>query len=115
MDLEGREKLAEIINNLIEKYGSVRAVGKRLGVSHTTVTGWQKMTSTPDPENLKRIAHEAGFNVYELQKILDQAKYQPAITNVDRVIYEIQQLNNGDIAKVIEAAARYMGRQLTEA
>lgn len=110
MNLEARQKLAEIINNLIEKHGSARNLAKKIGVSHSTISGWQKMTSIPDPENLKGIAKESGFTVYELQEILDSPKTSAIAPSVDRVIYEIQQLSSKDIARVIEAAARYLSK-----
>ncbi len=109
MTLEGREKLAEIIGNLVGKYRSVRAFAKKLNVSHTTVMGWQRMTSVPDTENLKKIAWEAGFTLSELQELID-GRVDLHKTTVDRVIYEVQQLSNRDIAKVIEAAARCMAK-----
>ena len=108
MNLEGREKLAKLLETLVEKHKSRRALARNLGISHTTIIGWENMTSFPDMDNLIKIAREAGYSLHELQEMLEGKKDRSPKTSVDRVIYEIQQLSRRDIARVIEASARFM-------
>lgn len=114
MSLEGREKLSKLIKTLVARHKSRRSFARNLGVSPSAVINWEEMVSVPDTENLVKIANQSGYTLSELQEMIDgKASQNP--TTVERVIYEIQQLNSRDIAKVIEAAAGYMVRTVTEA
>ena len=108
MNLEGREKLARLLETLVHKHKSRRALARNLGISHTTIIGWENMTSFPDMDNLIKIAEASGYSLHELQEMLEGKKYQSPKNSVDRVINEIQQLSRRDIARVIEASARFM-------
>jgi len=108
MNLEGREKLAKLLETLVVKHKSRRGLARTLGISHTTIIGWENMTSFPDMENLIKIAEQSGYSLSELQEMIEGKSNQNPKITVDRVICEIQQLSRRDIARVIEASARFM-------
>ncbi len=108
MTLEGREKLAELLKTLVQKHKSRRAFARSIGVAHTTVISWENMTSFPDMENLIKISQESGYSLTELQEMIDGEAKPISKGSVERVIHEIQQLSRRDIARVIEASARFM-------
>jgi transcriptional regulator with XRE-family HTH domain len=111
MSLETRQKLSELIKSLVAKRKSRREFARQIGVSASAVISWEEMTSFPDMENLKKIAKEFGCTLSELQEMLE-GKQSNQQGTVEHVIYEIQQLSQKDIAKVIEAAANYMCRSM---
>ena len=61
-------------------------------------------------DNLEKIASESGYSLSQLQEMIHGESKPISKGSVDRVIYEIQQLSRRDIARVIEASARFMAK-----
>ena len=103
MNIEGREKLIEIIK-LARGSMSQRAFGKLLGVSATAVQLWEKGETIPDTENLVQIAKRAGYTLEELLSCLG-GKPVAESSDLAQILRQIKFMPLSQVAMVVQAAA----------
>ncbi len=103
MNIEGREKLVEVIK-LARGSMSQRAFGKLLGVSATAVQLWEKGVNVPDTENLAKIAAISG---YKLEEILGYLEGKPVseASELSLILRQIKYMPLGQVAMIVQAAA----------
>jgi transcriptional regulator with XRE-family HTH domain len=110
--------IAKFIREQRESFGwSQRELGRRLGCPQATVHLWESEKSTPDTDNLAKIANLFGLTLSELFKliedgeVLDSAKANPwsdlqSLTKAMDVMSraEIAQIVNAGVQKLAQAA-----------
>jgi transcriptional regulator with XRE-family HTH domain len=106
MKLEAREKLASVVKQA-RGHRSYRAYGKLLGVSGTTVQGWENMQFVPGTDNLARIAADAGYTLPELLVFLEE-KPLPIPASKDQLMQLMRQLSKNELVEVIEAGVKLL-------
>ncbi len=102
MDTQGREKLVEVIK-LARGSMSLRAFGKQLGVSATSVLAWEKGEKVPDTANLGRIAAQAGYTLEELLCCLE-GKPVPEASELSVILRQINNMPLSEVAIIAQAA-----------
>jgi transcriptional regulator with XRE-family HTH domain len=103
MKIEARQKLSGLIKDL-RGNNSYRAYAKLLGVSGTTIMGWENMTSEPETGNLEHIAHLAGYSLQELLDYLNDRHDKSGIP-VERIIRQVKQMEAKDLTVLNRAVA----------
>lgn len=103
VNLDSRERLAEIVKTARGKM-SQRAYGKVIGVSGTTIQGWENKQYVPETENLARIAATAGMT---LEELLDYLNGKPKSDLIDQMLQQIPML---PLQKVVEIGAAVNAR-----
>jgi transcriptional regulator with XRE-family HTH domain len=106
MNLGAREKLAVVVKQA-RGDRSYRAYGKLLGVSGTSVQGWESMEYVPGTDNLTRIAADAGYTLTELLAHLEE-KPLPAPASKDRLLQQMRQLTKTELVEVMEAGVKLL-------
>ncbi|MGB3755119.1 MAG: helix-turn-helix transcriptional regulator [Rivularia sp. (in: cyanobacteria)] len=101
MDTQGKQKLVEVIK-LARGSMSLRAFGKQLGVSATSVLAWEKGEKVPDTENLARIAAQAGYTLEELVCCLE-GKPVPEASELSVILRHINNMPLSEVAQVVQA------------
>ncbi|MEM6752958.1 MAG: helix-turn-helix transcriptional regulator [Cyanobacteria bacterium P01_C01_bin.38] len=103
MKPEGRKKLSEIARAARGSM-SQRAFAKFLGVSYTTVQGWEKGESIPDVQNLAKIAERADYSMEELFGDLGmKPASEPSELGV--ILRQINKMPLTDVAQIVQAGA----------
>jgi transcriptional regulator with XRE-family HTH domain len=90
MNIKAKQKLSTLIKDL-RAAQSYRGYGKVLGVSGTTIQGWENMTSEPETSNLEHIANLAGYSLQELLDYLNERNVRQDIP-VERIIRQVKQM-----------------------
>ncbi len=90
MDTQARQKLIEVIK-LARGSMSLRAFGKELGVSATSVLSWEKGEKVPDTANLASIAARAGYTFEELFSHLE-GKRIPEASELSVVLKQVSNM-----------------------
>lgn len=98
MDTQGREKLVEVIK-LARGSMSLRAFGKQLGVSATSVLAWEKGEKIPDTANLGRIAAQSGYTLEELLCCIE-GKPVPEASELSVILRQIHNMPLSQVAIV---------------
>lgn len=102
MDIQGKQKLVEVIK-LARGEMSLRAFGKQLGVSATSVLAWEKGEKVPDTANLASIAAKAGYSFEELLCHLE-GKPLPEASELSVILKHINNMPLSEVAIVAQAA-----------
>jgi len=95
MNIQAKEKLSTLVKELRGNQ-SYRAYGKVLGVSGTTVQGWENMTSEPETSNLEHIAKLSGYTFQELLDFLNDRNVKSEIP-VERMIRQVRQMSSKEL------------------
>jgi transcriptional regulator with XRE-family HTH domain len=90
VDTQARQKLIEVIK-LARGSMSLRAFGKELGVSATSVLSWEKGEKVPDTANLASIAARAGYTFEELFSHLE-GKRIPEASELSVVLKQVSNM-----------------------
>lgn len=98
MNLDARERLAEVVK-CARGNMSYRAFGKLLGVSGTTVQGWENMSYVPEVDNLAQIAARSGYTLEGLMNYLE-GKPVPQPTDLDQILRQIQFMPLQQVARI---------------
>jgi transcriptional regulator with XRE-family HTH domain len=106
MNLGSKEKLAKIVKQARGER-SYRAYGRLLGVSGTTVQGWENLEYVPERENLAKIAAHAGYTLTELILFLDE-KPLPSPATRDRILQQMRRLSKTELVEVMEAGVKLL-------
>ncbi|MCS7293661.1 MAG: helix-turn-helix domain-containing protein [Gloeomargarita sp. SKYBB_i_bin120] len=106
-----RQRFADLIDRLmvVDENGrkmSQDSFGAIFGVRGSTVQAWEK-GSIPETLKLKRIASYIGWTLDDMVFYLKTGK-EPSQNQVERMISEIYTLPRRSVARVIEAAGRYL-------
>ena len=101
MDIQGKQKLVEVIK-LARGEMSLRAFGKQLGVSATSVLAWEKGEKVPDTANLASIAAKAGYSFEELLCHLE-GKPLPEASELSVILKHINNMPLSEVAQVVQA------------
>ena len=107
MDIQGKQKLVEVIK-LARGEMSLRAFGKQLGVSATSVLAWEKGEKVPDTANLASIAAKAGYSFEELLCHLE-GKPLPEASELSVILKHINNMPLSEVALVVQAGAARLG------
>ncbi|MDS3861040.1 helix-turn-helix transcriptional regulator [Thermosynechococcaceae cyanobacterium BACA0444] len=100
MEYKAREKLAVLIKQA-RGTRSYRAYGRALGVSGTTIQGWETMQYVPERENLVKIAADAGYTLDELIKQLEGAMPEPSEEPKQQALKYLRQLPRDELLEVV--------------
>lgn len=95
MNIQAKQKLSTLVKD-IRGNQSYRAYGKMLGVSGTTVMGWENMTSEPETTNLEQIAKLSGYTFQELLDFLNDRYIKPEIP-VERMIRLVREMSTKEL------------------
>lgn len=106
MNLVAKEKLAAVVKQA-RGSRSYRAYGKLLGVSGTTVQGWENLEYVPERENLAKIAADAGYTLSELILYLDE-KPLPSPSSRDRILQQMRRLSKTELVEVMEEGVKLL-------
>ncbi|MCJ8279775.1 MAG: helix-turn-helix domain-containing protein [Rivularia sp. ALOHA_DT_140] len=101
MDTQARQKLIEVIK-LARGSMSLRAFGKELGVSATSVLSWEKGEKVPDTANLASIAARTGYTFEELLCHLE-GKPLPEASELSVILKHINNMPLSELAIVGKA------------
>jgi hypothetical protein len=101
MNISSKQRLSELVKRLRGDQ-SYRAYGRFLGVSGTTVQGWENMTSEPATENLEQLAKQAGYSMQELLDHLHGKSVNEEIS-VARMVRHIAIMSRDEVAKIVKA------------
>jgi transcriptional regulator with XRE-family HTH domain len=110
--LSNRTLIAKFIREQRESFGwSQRELGRRLGCPQATVHQWESEKSTPDTDNLAKIASLFGLSLSQLFKLIeDGAVVDPARTSpwndLQSFIGAIDVMPREDVAKIVTAGAQ---------
>ena len=88
MNLEARERLASLVK---EARGNLSksAFADLLGVSHTSVSSWEKGTYMPDVKSLLKISERLGMTVEEF---VDAVEGKPKVKSFYQMVDKIKSL-----------------------
>jgi transcriptional regulator with XRE-family HTH domain len=100
VNIEGRQRFADLINRLVSETGSRRAFARKIGVTSSAVSGWQECRSIPDLENLTAIASYSGYSIQELQNMLVGKTVSSQVNEITQIKNKIQTMKVGDLTDV---------------
>jgi transcriptional regulator with XRE-family HTH domain len=100
VNIEGRQRFADLINRLVRDTGSRRAFARKIGVTSSAVSGWQECRSIPDLENLTAIASYSGYSIQELQNMLVGKTVSSQVNEIAQIKNKIQTMKVGDLTDV---------------
>jgi len=88
MNLEARERLASLVKQARGNL-SKSAFADLLGVSHTSVSSWEKGTYMPDVKSLLKISERLGMTVEEF---VDAVEGKPKGRSIDEMADKIRSM-----------------------
>lgn len=110
--LESRQKLAEVVKKA-RGSKSQRAYGRMLGVSGTTVQGWENLESFPEMDNLAQIAESAGYTLQELLDYIEGKSDQRSISSVNQIVKQLNLMPLHQVAMVVQAGVDRLAEAAT--
>lgn len=100
MNKEARERLAKIVRQARGQM-SYRAYGRLLGVSGTTVQGWETLQYVPERDNLAKIAAHAGYTLEELLRYLEGDLPDPSLGSKEVLLKAMRQLPKEELLEIV--------------
>ena len=110
--LSNRILIAKFIKEQRESFGwSQRELGRRLGCPQATVHQWESEKSTPDTDNLAKIAKLFGLSLSQLFKLIEDGEVSnPSKSSpwndIQSFISAIDLMPREDVAKIVSAGAQ---------
>lgn len=84
MFVKGGQKMYEIFEQLLQKYGvSAYKVAKAAGVTQSTLSDWKRGRSTPKSENMKKLADYFGVSIDYLMTGKEETEKEPKLKPKD--------------------------------
>ncbi|MDG2989496.1 helix-turn-helix domain-containing protein [Candidatus Synechococcus calcipolaris G9] len=87
---------------------SYRAYGRLLGVSGTTVQGWENLQYVPERENLVKIATDAGYTLEELIEYLDGEMPNPNFGAKEQALKYLRLLPRDELVQVLNESIKIL-------
>lgn len=88
-------------------------MGRRLGCPQATVQLWESGKTTPDTENLAKIASVLGLQLSELFRLIEQETVlsgAPSSLDLAKIIDALDSMAPGDVAKIVSAGAQKLAQ-----
>lgn len=105
MDIDSRDRLAEILTPIIKRQG-LRSYARSIGITSGAVSKWLEGDSFPNGDNRERVARSVGMTLEEFDARI--VKGQEPQTNKDPLeahLGMIMSLPPSDLARLLEAIA----------
>lgn len=109
-----RALIAKFIKQQRESLGwSQRELGRRLGCPQATVQLWESCKTTPDTENLAKIAALLGLQLSELFSLIEKDSVlseTPNTLGLKKMLQELDALPNSDVLLLVNAGVQKLAK-----
>jgi len=102
MNLQSKQRLNKILLKL-KGNKSRRALAREIGVTATTIMGWENGVNEPDLQNLSKLAKCSGYSLQDFINHLEGKEKPVEISAMDSMIKEIRKMKLQQLA-ILESA-----------